>query len=99
MFRDSTWYDGGRAICLPPQQRRAVFLFQEGALFPHLTVAANVEYAARRETARKLMDVFGLAELADRYPRALSGGQQARGAGGRGVGGGAAPVVLGAARS
>jgi molybdate transport system ATP-binding protein len=78
MFRDSTWYDGGRAICLPPQQRRAVFLFQEGALFPHLTVAANVEYAARRETARKLMDVFGLAELADRYPRALSGGQQQR---------------------
>jgi molybdate transport system ATP-binding protein len=77
-FRDSTWYDGGRAVCLPPQQRRAVFLFQDCALFPHLTVAANVEYAARRETARKLMDVFGLAELADRYPRALSGGQQQR---------------------
>jgi molybdate transport system ATP-binding protein len=77
-FRGSTWYDGGRAICLPPQQRRAVFLFQEGALFPHLTVAANVEYAARGDTARRLMDVFGLAELADRLPRALSGGQQQR---------------------
>ena len=34
-FRDGTWYDGGRAICLPPQQRRAVFLFQDCALFPH----------------------------------------------------------------
>ena len=79
-FRDSIWYDGRRAICLPPQQRRAVFLFQEGALFPHLTVAANVEYAARGETARRLMDVFGLAELADRFPRALSGGPQPRGA-------------------
>jgi molybdate transport system ATP-binding protein len=77
-FRDSVWYDGGRAICLPPQQRRAVFLFQEGALFPHLTVAANVEYAARRETARRIMDVFGLAQLADRFPRTLSGGQQQR---------------------
>jgi molybdate transport system ATP-binding protein len=77
-FRDSVWYDGSRAICLPPQQRRAVFLFQDCALFPHLTVAANVEYAARRETARRLMDVFGLAELADRFPRALSGGQQQR---------------------
>jgi molybdate transport system ATP-binding protein len=78
-FRDSAWYDGGRAICLPPQQRRAVFLFQDCALFPHLTVAANVKYAAQgRETARKLMDVFGLAELADRLPRALSGGQQQR---------------------
>ena len=77
-FRDSAWYDGGRSICLPPQQRRAVFLFQDCALFPHLTVTANVEYAARGETARRLMDVFGLAELADRFPRALSGGQQQR---------------------
>ena len=41
-FRDSPWYDGSLAICLPPQQRRAVFLFQDCALFPHLTVAANV---------------------------------------------------------
>ena len=55
-----------------------MFLFQDCALFPHLTVAANVEYAARGETARRLMDVFGLAELADRFPRALSGGQQQR---------------------
>ncbi len=77
-FRDSVWYDGGRAICLPPQQRRAVFLFQDCALFPHLTVAANVEYAAPRDTARRLMEIFGLAELADRFPRALSGGQQQR---------------------
>jgi molybdate transport system ATP-binding protein len=77
-FRDGTWYDGSLGICLPPQQRRAVFLFQDCALFPHLTVAANVEYAARGETARRLMDVFGLAELADRFPRALSGGQQQR---------------------
>jgi molybdate transport system ATP-binding protein len=77
-FRDSVWYDGSRGICLPPQQRRAVFLFQDCALFPHLTVAANVEYAAHRETARRLMDVFGLADLAGRFPRALSGGQQQR---------------------
>ena len=77
-FRDQAWYDGSRGICLAPQQRRAGFLFQDSALFPHLTVAANVEFAARRETARRLMDVFGLAELADRFPRALSGGQQQR---------------------
>jgi molybdate transport system ATP-binding protein len=77
-FRDSAWYDGSLDICLPPQQRRAVFLFQDCALFPHLTVAANVEYAARGETARRLMEVFGLADLAGRFPRALSGGQQQR---------------------
>jgi molybdate transport system ATP-binding protein len=81
-FRDSTWYDGSLGIFLPPQQRRAVFLFQDCALFPHLTVAANVEYAARgpggTPTARRLIHVFGLADLADRFPRALSGGQRQR---------------------
>ncbi len=77
-FRDGTWYDGARAFACRPNNGAPVFLFQDCALFPHLTVAANVEYAARGETARGLMDVFGLAELADRFPRALSGGQQQR---------------------
>ena len=63
---------------LPPQERRAGFLFQEYALFPHLTVAENVGYAAPRETAAGLMESFGLAELAGRLPRAISGGQQQR---------------------
>jgi molybdate transport system ATP-binding protein len=63
---------------LPPQQRRAGYLFQEYALFPHLTVAENVGYAAPRETAAGLMESFGLAELAGRLPRAISGGQQQR---------------------
>jgi len=77
-FRDHRWYDGPLGIHLPPQQRRAGFLFQDYALFPHLTVAANVEFAARREKARQLLDAFGLADLADRMPRAISGGEQQR---------------------
>ena len=75
---DATWCDMARHVCLPPQQRRAGFLFQDYALFPHLTVARNVGYAASPEAARKLLDTFGLAEFADRMPRVLSGGQQQR---------------------
>ena len=78
VFRGSTWHDSARAIHLPPQARRAGFLFQEYALFPHLTVAQNVAYAAPHVTAQGLMDAFGLAALADRLPREISGGQQQR---------------------
>jgi molybdate transport system ATP-binding protein len=77
-FRGEIWYDSARGVCLAPQQRRAGFLFQDYALFPHLTVARNVGYAARREKKRELLEAFGLAELAARYPRAISGGQQQR---------------------
>jgi len=77
-FRENAWFDAARSIHLPPEQRRAGFLFQDYALFPHLTVAENVAYAAPRETARELLDRFGLAELAARKPRAISGGQQQR---------------------
>jgi molybdate transport system ATP-binding protein len=78
VFRGGTWFDAARAIHLPPQRRRAGFLFQDYALFPHLTVTENVAYNASRETARQLLDTFGLAELAASKPRAISGGQQQR---------------------
>ena len=78
VFRGCTWFDAARAIHLPPQKRRAGFLFQDYALFPHLTIEENVAYAASRETARQLLDTFGLAELASSKPRAISGGQQQR---------------------
>ena len=73
-----TWYDSSLGISLAPQQRRTGFLFQDYALFPHLTVAANVRYAARRERAAELIKVFGLADLSARMPGAISGGQQQR---------------------
>jgi molybdate transport system ATP-binding protein len=80
---DATWCDTARGTWLEPQQRRAAFLFQDYALFPHLTVAQNVAYAAgprsdASHAARKLLDTFGLAEFADRLPGAISGGQQQR---------------------
>ena len=76
--RGSILFRGREWAGLSPQQRRAGFLFQDYALFPHLTVAGNIAYAATPAKARDLMDRFGLAELADRKPRELSGGQAQR---------------------
>ncbi len=77
-FRGRAWHDSARGIDLPPQQRRAGFLFQDYALFPHLNVGANVAFAARPERVKPLIKAFGLARLAAQMPRAISGGQQQR---------------------
>jgi molybdate transport system ATP-binding protein len=77
-YNGRAWFDASRGIDLPPQQRRAGFLFQSHALFPHLTVARNVEFAAPPERARRVMETLGVADLAARLPGALSGGQQQR---------------------
>ncbi len=77
-FRGSDWFDSSRGFHLPPQQRRAAFLFQDYALFPHLTVAENVAFAARSGKSREFLKAFGLEELAARKPNAISGGQQQR---------------------
>ena len=79
---------GGRDIsCLPPNRREVAYVFQNYALFPHLTVAQNVAYglSVRRrpkaEIARRVDEALGLVALSDfggRYPRQMSGGQQQR---------------------
>jgi iron(III) transport system ATP-binding protein len=68
---------------LPPHRRRVAVVPQEGALFPHLSVAGNVAYgldlAARRSNrVAEVLDLVGLAGHADRMPHQLSGGQQQR---------------------
>jgi iron(III) transport system ATP-binding protein len=73
--------DGRRAQ--PPERRRLGYVPQEGALFPHLNVAANVAFGLahrRRQRARvaELLDLVGLSGLERRYPDQLSGGQQQR---------------------
>jgi iron(III) transport system ATP-binding protein len=73
--------DGQRRV--PPERRRIGYVAQEGALFPHLTVAANVAFGLSRQQrsdgrVRRLMDMVGIGGLADRYPHQLSGGQQQR---------------------
>lgn len=75
----------GPGAWVRPERRRVGMVFQDGALFPHLTVAANVAFGlrshARSETARRVDEVLSLVDLADygeRLPRTLSGGQQQR---------------------
>jgi molybdate transport system ATP-binding protein len=77
-FRGQPWFDAARGICLPPQQRRAGYVAQDYALFPHLNVFDNVTYAARPGTRREHLKAFGLEDLAGRYPRAISNGQRQR---------------------
>jgi energy-coupling factor transporter ATP-binding protein EcfA2 len=69
----------GKTACLPPQERRASFLFQDHAFFPHLTVAQNIALGAHsRQKTDRIIDAFGLGEFRRRLPRAISGGQQQR---------------------
>ncbi|HLF95620.1 MAG TPA: ATP-binding cassette domain-containing protein, partial [Methylococcaceae bacterium] len=70
---------------LPPQKRRIGVVFQDYALFPHLTAAENIAYglgaldrAARRARVDSLLHLVGLAHEQGRYPHELSGGQQQR---------------------
>jgi molybdate transport system ATP-binding protein len=71
------WFDAAQGVNLPPERRRVGLVFQEYALFPHLSVRANVEYGGRRR-ADELLERFGIATLADARPTALSGGERQR---------------------
>jgi molybdopterin-binding protein len=77
-----TWLDTDRGVDLPPERRRCGYLFQEYALFPHLSAWQNVAYplrgSDRRERAVALLDRFGMSDLAEARPRTLSGGERQR---------------------
>lgn len=67
---------------VPPEQRRVGMVFQDYALFPHMTVARNVAYGLRRGTdprrVGEVLELVGLTGLGERMPNELSGGQQQR---------------------
>jgi molybdate transport system ATP-binding protein len=82
-------HDSAAGIVLSPQQRRLGHVFQDYALFPHLTVQQNIGFALHRgwlnpsprfsaEPVERWMASFGLCAVAGQYPHQLSGGQRQR---------------------
>jgi len=72
-------------VNLPPRERRVGYVFQEYALFPHMTVKKNVMYGVSKENRRikpkmveEVLDMMGILHLQDRYPQQISGGEKQR---------------------
>ncbi|WP_454720270.1 MULTISPECIES: ATP-binding cassette domain-containing protein [Cupriavidus] len=84
-----TLFDSAAGIDVRPQERRVAYLFQDYALFPHLTVAQNIAFGlargwrnpgrkAHHPEARRWIDAFGLSAITGNYPGEISGGQKQR---------------------
>jgi molybdate transport system ATP-binding protein len=82
-----TLYDSAAGVDLPPERRRAGYVFQDLRLFPHRTIAANLAYGERPDSPwgsrSEALEFLGIAHLARRYPVTLSGGEAKRVAIGR----------------
>lgn len=86
-YKGQVFFDGVQVDRLPPHRRGVSYLFQDLALFPHLTVAANIAYGLKvkrypKETIRRrvleLMEALHITNLKDAYPHSLSGGEKQR---------------------
>ncbi len=78
--------DGKNVTALGPEQRNTAMVFQNYALFPHLTVEQNVTFGLRMKQSAQthprsldeILELMGLSKLRSKYPKELSGGQQQR---------------------
>lgn len=76
---ERVWFDAALRVDLPPDRRSVGLVFQEYALFPHLTVAANVAFGGASGTrVRELLDRLHIGHLAREKPTRLSGGERQR---------------------
>ncbi len=87
---DVTLFAASRGIDMPPHRRRIGYVFQEGRLFPHLTVRQNLDYGRRMngrardaKEFERIAALLDIGHLLDRRPRLLSGGERQRVAVGR----------------
>ena len=85
LLEDSILFDGAAKIHLPPQARRCGYVFQNYALFPHMTIRENLAFAAdriprleRHRRVNEMLERFRLTEFAGRRPHEVSGGQKQR---------------------
>lgn len=80
-INDEVMYDSSRGIWIPAQKRRIGFVFQDNALFPHLTVLRNVQFAMAAPSSNKalaILEQLGIQKLSNRAINTLSGGQKKR---------------------
>ncbi len=87
---DTVLFDSVKGIDVPPHRRRIGYVFQEGRLFPHLSVRQNLDYGRRMSSVSRDADEFerianllDIGHLLDRRPGRLSGGERQRVAVGR----------------
>jgi molybdate transport system ATP-binding protein len=80
-----TWFDSERSLHVEPERRRVGYVFQDYALFPHLSALRNVAYglarrprAERERRAAELLERFGIPHLSGARPAELSGGERQR---------------------
>jgi len=85
LLDDETLFDSDAGINVPPHRRGIGYVFQEGRLFPHMTVRSNLDYGRRvsgkpRDPAafKRVTDLLGIGHLLDRRTGALSGGERQR---------------------
>ncbi|MCL6273156.1 ATP-binding cassette domain-containing protein [Muricauda sp. 2012CJ35-5] len=78
----SIWLDTSNKIDMKPQERQVGFVFQDYALFPHLTALQNLEFASTDSTNKsqiaELVEIMELEKIQNRKPATLSGGQRQR---------------------
>lgn len=90
VINDQCLFDSDEHIDLPPEKRRIGYVFQDGRLFPHLSVKANLTYGMRHipvsrrfVTVEQVVDLLDIENLLERRPAKLSGGEKQRVAIGR----------------
>jgi molybdate transport system ATP-binding protein len=90
MYRGKVLFDAAGKVNVPPHRRQFGYVFQDGRLFPHLTVRRNLDYGRRmyglkrdRAETERIIAMLDIGHLADRRPGKLSGGERQRVAIGR----------------